>query len=156
MGNTKRLLYPGAPQSLARFHSAYVHFLGNNFQSICFMCTLFICCVLLQIDVRTLPLFICCVLLQIDVRTLPLLLNILFSEFTKKDVQLESCKLKFYLGQNEDCNPGGSISDSSKRVLQSSSGGRSIYKVLVKGEFNTMKHSFYKRFFVSHEDLTSP
>ena len=140
MGNTKRLLYPGAPQSLARFHSAYVHFLGNNFQSICFMCTLFICCVLLQIDVRTLP----------------LLLNILFSEFTKKDVQLESCKLKFYLGQNEDCNPGGSISDSSKRVLQSSSGGRSIYKVLVKGEFNTMKHSFYKRFFVSHEDLTSP
>ena len=83
MGNTKRLLYPGAPQSLARFHSAYVHFLGNNFQSICFMCTLFICCVLLQIDVRTLP----------------LLLNILFSEFTKKDVQLESCKLSFIWGK---------------------------------------------------------
>ena len=34
--------------------------------------------------------------------------------------------------------------------------GRSIYKVLVKGEFSTMKHSFYKRFFVSHEDLMSP
>ena len=23
----------------------------------------------------------------------------------------------------------------------------------MKGEFSTMKHSFYKRFFVSHEDL---
>ena len=27
---------------------------------------------------------------------------------------------------------------------------------LPKGEFNTMKHAFYKRFFVSHEDLISP
>ena len=34
-------------------------------------------------------------------------------------------------------------------------GGRSIYKVLVKEEFNTIKHSFYKRFFVSYEDLMS-
>ena len=32
------------------------------------------------------------------------------------------------------------------RVLQSGSGGKSIYKVLVKGEFISMKHSFYKRF----------
>ena len=39
------------------------------------------------------------------------------------------------------------------RVLQSGSGGKSIYKVLVKGEFNPMKHSIYKRFFVSHESL---
>ena len=63
---------------------------------------------------------------------------------TKKDVKLESCE--FYLGQNEDCSPGGSISDSSERLLQSGSGGKSIYKDLVKGEFNTMKHTFYKRF----------
>ena len=27
---------------------------------------------------------------------------------------------------------------------------------LPKGEFNTMKHSFYKRLFVSHEDLIPP
>ena len=32
------------------------------------------------------------------------------------------------------------------RVLQSGSGGKSIYKVLVKGEFSAMKDSFYKRF----------
>ena len=73
----------------------------------------------------------------------------------KKDVQLESCEL-FYWGQNEDCSLGGSISDSSERLLQSGNGGKSIYKVLVKGEFNTMKHSVYKRFFVSCEDLMSP
>ena len=35
-------------------------------------------------------------------------------------------------------------------------GGSSICKVLVQGEFNTMKHSFCKRLFVSHEDLISP
>ena len=64
--------------------------------------------------------------------------------------------IKFYLGQNEDYSLRGSISDSSERLLQSSSRGKSIYKVLVKGKFNTMKHSFYKRFFVSHEGLMSP
>ena len=53
-----------------------------------------------------------------------------------------------YLGQNEDCSLGGGLSDSSERLLQSSSGGESIYKVLVKGEFNTKKYSFYKRFFL--------
>ena len=35
------------------------------------------------------------------------------------------------------------------------SGARSIYKVVVKGEFNTIKHSFYKRFSTSLEDLMS-
>ena len=73
---------------------------------------------------------------------------------TKKDAQLERCK--FYLGQNEDCTLEGSISDSSDRLLQSGSGGRSIYKVSVKGVLNTIKYAFYKRFFVSHEDLMSP
>ena len=54
--------------------------------------------------------------------------------------------VKFYLRQNEDCNPGGSTSDSSERLLQSGSGEKSIYKVLVKGEFNTIKHLFYEEF----------
>ena len=60
------------------------------------------------------------------------------------------------MGHNEDCSPGGSISDRSEKLLQSSSGGKSIHKVLVKGGFSTMKHSFYKRFLVSHEDLMTP
>ena len=50
------------------------------------------------------------------------------------------------MGQNEDCSLGESISDSSERLLQSGSGGKSIYKVLVKGELNIMKHSLYKGF----------
>ena len=40
------------------------------------------------------------------------------------------------------------MSDSSERLFQSGSGGKSIHKVLVKGTFNTMKHIFYKRVFV--------
>ena len=54
------------------------------------------------------------------------------------------------MGQNEDCSLGGSISDSSERLLQSGSGGKSTYKVLVKGEFSNIKHSFYKKFVASH------
>ena len=50
------------------------------------------------------------------------------------------------MGQNEDFGPRGNISDSSERLLQNGSRSRSIYKVLVKGEFNAVKHSFYKRF----------
>ena len=65
-------------------------------------------------------------------------------------------QVNFYLGQNEDCILGGSISDSSERLLQSDIRERSIYKVLVKGGFNPVEHSFYKRFFVSHEALMSP
>ena len=57
------------------------------------------------------------------------------------------------LGRNKDCHLGGRISDSSEGLLQSSSGGRSMYKVLGKGEFNDTEHSFYKRFLANHEDL---
>ena len=62
-------------------------------------------------------------------------------------------QVKFYLGQNEDCSLGDS---TSERLLQRGSGGRSIYKVLEKAKFRTIKHSFYKRFSVSSEDLMSP
>ena len=34
---------------------------------------------------------------------------------------LRVVRVKFSLGQNEDCSPGGSISDSSERLLQSGS-----------------------------------
>ena len=74
----------------------------------------------------------------------------------KRDVQLESCELSFVGGQNEECSLGGSMSNSSERLFQSGSGGKSIQKVLVKGAFTNMKHIFYKRIFVSQEDLMSP
>ena len=44
------------------------------------------------------------------------------------------------------------LRDCSKEVV----GGMSIYYVLVKAEFSTIKNSFYKRFSVSLEDLMSP
>ena len=73
----------------------------------------------------------------------------------KKRCTTWELQVKFYLWGNADCSPGGSISDSSENLLQSSSGGKSIYKVSLKGRLNTMKYSFYKRFFVNHEDLMS-
>ena len=66
---------------------------------------------------------------------------------TKKVDQLESCEM-FYLGQNEDFSLRDSISDSCETLLQSGSGWKSIYLVLVKGEFSTTNHSFYKGFWI--------
>ena len=40
---------------------------------------------------------------------------------------------QFYLGQNEDCSLGDSTSDSSERLFQRGCGGRSKYKIVVKG-----------------------
>ena len=64
---------------------------------------------------------------------------------TKKRSTTWELWVKFYLGQNENCSLGGSISDSSERLLQSSS-GESQYKVFVKGEFNTISTYFTKGF----------
>ena len=59
-------------------------------------------------------------------------------------------QIKFYWGQNEDFRLEDSISESSEVV-----GKVNIYDIS-EGEFNAVKHLFYKRFFVSHEDLISP
>ena len=64
--------------------------------------------------------------------------------------------IKFYLGQNEDCSWGEWSSESSERLLQRGSGGRWIYKILVKGEFNAIKYLLYERFSASHKELMSP
>ena len=73
---------------------------------------------------------------------------------TKKYAQLESHELHFIWGKMrtspQEAAPQIALRDCSKKAL----GGRSIYMVLVKGEFNNVKHSFYKRFFASH--LMSP
>ena len=74
---------------------------------------------------------------------------------TKKDVPRESCKFSFTWGQNEDCCPGDSISHGSEELLQRGSGGRSIYTILVTGDFDAIKHSFYKRVSISHKELSS-
>ena len=55
------------------------------------------------------------------------------------------------MGQNEDCGREDSTSDSSERLLQRATGGRSIYKFLVKREFRAIKCLLYKRFSASHQ-----
>ena len=44
----------------------------------------------------------------------------------------------------------------AQRLLQKHTGGRSIYKISVKGELNAIKYLLYKRFSASHEELMSP
>ena len=39
------------------------------------------------------------------------------------------------------------------RLLQRGGGGRARHKILVKGEFNTMKCSLYESLSASHEEL---
>ena len=43
-------------------------------------------------------------------------------------------RVKFYLGQSEDCSLGDSTSDSSEKLFQEVMGEDSIYVILVKGE----------------------
>ena len=59
------------------------------------------------------------------------------------------------MGQNEDCSQGDSTSDSSERLLQRGSWGRSIYKVLVKEEFSAVKCLLTKGFLLAMRKLMS-
>ena len=59
------------------------------------------------------------------------------------------------MGQNEDCSLGDNTCDISEKLPQRGSRGRSIYKILVKEEFNVIKFLFYKKLSASHEELMS-
>ena len=70
-------------------------------------------------------------------------------------------RAKFYLGQKEDCSLEGSTSGSSERPLQRSCWGRSIYKILGKGELHAIQQLLYKRLsplghFLSHSPCCPP
>ena len=56
-------------------------------------------------------------------------------------------QVKFYLWQNEDYSLRDNASDSSERLLQRGSGEKSIYKILVKGEFNANQALTLQKFF---------
>ena len=74
----------------------------------------------------------------------------------QKDAQCESGKLSFICGKMStaagETAPQTALRDCSKEVVR----GRSIYMILVKGEFSAIKCLFYKRFSISHEELMSP
>ena len=50
----------------------------------------------------------------------------------------------------QETAPQIALSDWSKELVEEGN------KILVKGEFNAIKHSFYKRFSASHKELMSP
>ena len=62
-------------------------------------------------------------------------------------------QVRFCWVQNEDCSSRDSSSASSEKLFQNGSGGRSMYMILVKGEFSAIKCLFYKWFSASYEDL---
>ena len=64
-------------------------------------------------------------------------------------------QVKFCGGQNEDCSPGDSTSDSSEKLLQRGRWGKiNIYVILVKGRSCNQAHIFVG--FASHEKQMSP
>ena len=75
---------------------------------------------------------------------------------TKKRCTAWELWVKLSLGQYETHSPGDSTTDNSEKLLQRGSGGKSIYKILVKGEFDVIKHLSYKRFSASYKELMSP
>ena len=65
----------------------------------------------------------------------------------KKDVQLESYKLSFIWGKMRTAAGEAAAQIALRDCSKVAMGESQLYKVLVTGEFNTMKHSFYERFF---------
>ena len=65
---------------------------------------------------------------------------------TKKRFTTLELWVKFYLGQNEDCSLGSSITDHSERLLQRGSGGRSILRFWWRGSSIPLSTHFTKGF----------
>ena len=72
---------------------------------------------------------------------------------------------KFYWGQNEDCSPGDSISDSSEKLLQRGGGGGESQYIcdFGGGEYMQSSTDFLQKVsasllevIASHEEMMSP
>ena len=60
----------------------------------------------------------------------------------KKCTALE-LRVKFYLGQNEDCSLGDSIPDSSEKLLQRDRGEDQYIRDFGEGGLRAIKHIFF-------------
>ena len=78
-----------------------------------------------------------------------------FKVVTKKEAQLQSCQLSFIWGKMRTAALE-TAPQRALRLLKRGSQKRSIYKTLVKGEFNAIKRLLYKKFSASHVQLMSP
>jgi len=66
---------------------------------------------------------------------------------TYKKCKTWESRVKFYLGQNEDCSPGDSSSDSSEKLFQRGWGWKvSIYAISVKQEYLQSSTYFSRKF----------
>ena len=85
--------------------------------------------------------------------------------FVHSDVKKHalSLRIKFYLGQNEDCSPEYCTSDSSEKLLPREGGGGQCIHDLGEGGVHTVKHMFFQKASASlvkrsasHEERLSP
>ena len=65
-----------------------------------------------------------------------------FYDRLKKICTTSKLSVKFYLGQNEDYSPGGSISESSEIPLQRGRGKGRIDAIWGRGEVHAARHVF--------------
>ena len=74
-------------------------------------------------------------------------LNLLisFSCVNLKKCTVSELQVKFYLGQNEDCSPGDSTSNSSERLLQRGRGERQYICDFGKGGIHAIRHRFFQK-----------
>ena len=68
---------------------------------------------------------------------------------------LREVQVKFYLGQNEDCSPGDSITDSSEKLLQRGRGEGQHLCDFGEGGVLAIKHIFLQKVSASHEEQSS-
>ena len=69
-----------------------------------------------------------------------------FGMLTKKKSTMWELWVKFYLGQNEDYSPGGSITDTSQKVPWRGSREVSIFVILGKRGVPKINHIYCRRF----------
>ena len=72
---------------------------------------------------------------------------------TKKDAPHESWESSFSWGHMRTAAREAAPQIASERLLQRGPRGMSVYKIVVKEEFNAIKYSFYERFSACHEEL---
>ena len=61
----------------------------------------------------------------------------------KNNAQHENCELRFICGQNEDCSPGDSTSDSAEKLLQRDRGEGQYIDDFGEGEIHAIMHIYF-------------
>ena len=73
----------------------------------------------------------------------------------KKKSTTYELRIKFCLGQNEDCSPGDSTLDSSEKLLQRGRGEGQYLCAFGEGGVHAIKHVFLQKVSAGHEEQLS-